>query len=94
LKLVEKAWVAGLTILVSHTPAHLRRALADERRTNSAPILAIHGHTHVPEFQRSDASTTLACPGSASQPRVPGGPTVMILQLSEGAVLSHELVRV
>ena len=94
LKLVEKTWAGGLTILVAHTPAHLHHALAEERRTNQGPVLAIHGHTHVPAFEQLDEITTITCPGSATQPRVSGGPTVMILQLTNGAVLSHQLIRV
>ncbi|MCL2655342.1 MAG: YfcE family phosphodiesterase [Coriobacteriia bacterium] len=94
LKLVEKTWAAGLTILVAHTPQHLRRALAEEKAASTeGPLLVIHGHTHIPEFIQQDM-VTIACPGSASYPRSKGGPTVMLLELSEGAILSHQLVSV
>jgi len=92
LKLIEKTWAAGFTILVAHTPQHLRHALAEAHITDS-PALAIHGHTHIPEFKQQDNVTTI-CPGSATHPRVPGGPTVMLLELKDGAILSHRLVKV
>ena len=94
LKLVEKTFVANLTILVAHTPTHLRRALAEERQTNTGPLLAVHGHTHIPAFEQPGEDVTLVCPGSATWPRAAGGPTVMILQLANGAILSHHLTQV
>ncbi len=98
LKLVETTTLAGLRLVVAHTPPHLHRALQEAQAPSDAdalplPVLGIHGHTHIPEFFISDGAT-IACPGSASYPRGSGGPTVMILRLGAGVVLGQRLVPV
>ena len=94
LPLVETATLAGFSVVVAHTPPHLYRALRDAQAgADALPLLGINGHTHIPEYLAADG-VTIVCPGSASYPRAPGGPTVMILRLGEGEVRGHELIRV
>ena len=93
LKLVATTTLAGFSVVIAHTPPHLYRALREAQADADAlPLLGIHGHTHIPEFLALDGAT-IVCPGSASYPRVPGGPTVMILRLGEGEVLEQKLIR-
>jgi len=73
----------GVSIHLAHKPQDLMRSI--QSAFSEEPILGIHGHLHVPKFD-SQGRMIIASPGSPTYPRGGSKPTVLILELDEGAV--------
>ena len=91
--------IGGVKFLVTHTPTDLERAL---RGTTSAlqpgdtvPVVAVHGHTHIPRIETGRAASPagwLVCPGSVTLPRGGSSRGVAKVTIEDAAVKGIRLV--
>ncbi|MCL1891122.1 MAG: metallophosphatase family protein [Coriobacteriia bacterium] len=86
----------GVRILVVHRPSDLRAVLAGANPKvlapgNPLPHIAIHGHTHTLKNEIAGAVLTL-CPGAPNNPRNGTPPSVLLLTVNKGKVISVETI--
>jgi len=81
---VKKQQMGNALVLVTHKPENLTAELRRLRRDElSVPyIVGIHGHTHLPRFERLEDSVWILCPGSPVEPRGESSPSIAFLTLS------------
>ena len=70
-------------IVLAHRPACLERALRHHQREGT--VIAVHGHTHLAEFQKYGDVWVLN-PGSATHPRGGQNPSVAILTIDADGI--------
>ncbi|MCI9129672.1 MAG: metallophosphoesterase family protein [Eggerthellaceae bacterium] len=89
---VADVTIDGVRFIVAHEPRHLTRALRDrlETKPKTTPLVAVHGHTHVPKLERgSDMQRydVLLCPGAVMRSREPERKkTVAIAEVHDGKI--------
>ncbi|MDR3037500.1 MAG: metallophosphatase family protein [Coriobacteriales bacterium] len=84
----------GTRFFITHTPERALRSLrgyGDIPAGGPLPHVCIHGHTHTPRDEYAGVVRML-CPGSPVRPRN-SGPTVLILEATNGQVHSLDFVR-
>lgn len=91
--------IGGVRFLVAHTPHSLQAALSGRtsalRPGDSAPSVAVHGHTHIPHIgfgSEAFPARMLVCPGSPVRPRGGSVPCVAKIGIEGGAVLDARIV--
>lgn len=83
----------GINFLITHNIGDMRsfHKEIEKRSKGAVPEIVIFGHTHRAVFQKL-GSTTFINPGSALESRDHRRPSVMLLQIDPGRIVSHELI--
>lgn len=91
--------IGGVRFLVAHTPQSLQAALSGRTSAlvpgDPAPVVAVHGHTHVPRVEcgtEAFPARMLVCPGSPVRPRGGSVPSVAKIEIEAGAVRDARIV--
>lgn len=86
----------GVQFVITHEPCHLKGALESFRDDSGTPIVAIHGHTHVPKIETGNKSALydhLVCPGAVNRSReAQGRRTIAFVDVDESAVRDIRIV--
>ncbi|MFZ0390886.1 MAG: metallophosphoesterase family protein [Calditrichia bacterium] len=84
----------GITIHVQHNIGNIKNFIWKMKRGDieDKPGLVVFGHTHHPYFQQFD-KCWFANPGSAGIPRGGVLPTVMLLEIKEGRIINHQIIK-
>jgi putative phosphoesterase len=80
----------GVRIYMAHTPRDVLRAMADD--SSGKPLLGIHGHTHVPKFEKQGRDV-VANPGAPRYARG-GRKTSIIIVDIEDETVRHRFIEV
>ena len=80
----------GVRLLLAHMPGDLERILREA--PDDTPILALHGHTHVPRFEQS-GNVTRINPGAAARPRAGSPRSLLILDVEDGT-FTHRFIEI
>ncbi len=61
----------GVRFVIVHEPRHLKGALQSYGHESGLPVVAIHGHTHVPKIESGESALYdhLVCPGAVNRSR-------------------------
>ncbi len=91
--------IGGVRFLVAHTPHSLHAALSGRTSAlgpgDPIPVIAVHGHTHVPRIEHGAEAfpaRLLVCPGSPTRPRGGSRPSVAKVEIDDGAVAAVRIV--
>lgn len=88
--------LADVGFFVMHKPKDAENALRGRGvlvTGDPLPNVCVHGHTHVPRIEKI-GPTLVVCPGSPTRPRAGSEPSVMVMRLEGGAVLSTYVINV
>ncbi len=86
----------GVRFVITHEPRHLKGALESFRDDSGIPVVAVHGHTHVPKIETGENSPLydyLVCPGAVNRSREEQGRrTIAFVDVDGGAVRDIRIV--
>lgn len=86
----------GVRFIIVHEPRHLKGALESFRGDGEMPVVAIHGHTHVPKIEFGEGHALydhLVCPGAVNRSREAlGRKTIALVDVEDGRVLDIRIV--
>lgn len=85
----------GVRFVIVHEPRHLKGALLSFDDDGEFPVVAVHGHTHVPKIESGEGALYdyLICPGAVNRSREAlGRRTIAFVDVDAGCVKDIRIV--